>query len=111
MTEKNILKPNRMVHFTGDLPSQHGAFHGRWTESENGAFHGRSAESQNGAFHGRWVESEHGALYRMAPFHGKIGKSQDEAVSREDRQITAWGHTGWGVISQAQDGASFHSMW
>ena len=39
---KDILKPSRMGHFTGDLPSQHGAFHGRWAESENGAFHGRS---------------------------------------------------------------------
>ena len=35
-------------------------------------------------FTGRLVD------HRMAPFHGKIARSQDGAVSREDRQITGW---------------------
>ena len=48
-----------------------------WGISRDGAFHGFTGDGQN---------------RRMVSFHGKIGKSQDEAISREDRQITAWGH-------------------
>jgi hypothetical protein len=118
-----------MVHFTGDLPSQHGAFHGRWTKSENGAFHGRSAESQNGAFHGK---SQDAASFQNAASFRRMRRSfrrmwrQDAASfyrmrrhftgcgdftgSASRRMMPFHGKIGRSHHGATQDAASFHRM-
>ena len=97
-----------------------GASHGKSAESQDAsisreisrnqrmrALHGKPAESQDGGHctgnrpnrHeleiGRWQDgvifSGRSASRRMARFHGKIGRAQHGAISREDRQITGWG--------------------
>ena len=38
--------------------------------------------------------SPDGTMHRMERFHGKIGRAQHGAISREDRQITGWDISG-----------------
>ena len=90
-------------HFTGC-----GDFTGCGFISECGVISQDAAIISQDVATGCGVISQDAAPFdRMWRFH-RIGKSHDEAISREDRQITAWGHTGCGVI--LQDGASFYMM-